>query len=303
MTASRDARVAEIRRSLRHLVEEFEAKSGSRLEEWRSYRRVMMPRSPLPPLTVIRGRRPRPRTDPVADEATADEFAFMTCAHAMLESLDRIPALNVPDELKTLVIGEFAARCEDGLARRHARYSLRDVEGWNQLAASRLQRLPLGLYDFNLAGIPKSNLLRCPWSEKAALATFLAFRMKGLSPVFEVHLPRLSNRHVSEDEVDASHLLLARVARMNPGVKGLYSSAWYIDPAVAAINPRLAFLREFFLRNGGFVHRIGVTQSSVEDALRKSETRRRLYAEGRYQPAAWARYWPRAAMLRWAGLH
>ena len=220
----------------------------------------------------------------------------------MLASVDRLSGLSVPGELKSLVIDEFEARCEDGLRRRYERYSLRDSEGWDQLRSSRLQRLPLGLYAFNIAGIPRSNLLRCPGRERLALTRFLAFRMRGLSPVFEVHLPRLPTRHVSEAEVDDSHRLLSRVAQMNPGVKGLYSSAWYIDPAVAVINPRLAFLREFFLKNGGFVHSLGVVGSCVEDALRKSATRRRLYEEGRYQPTAWARYWPRAAMLRWAGL-
>jgi len=295
-------RIGATRQRLQTILNEFETGGGPRIEAWRTYQRATEPGSQAAPMTLVRGNRRRTPPHVSTVKEVADQFAYLSCVLAMLRSLDQLPEVNVPEQVKLIVLDEFDARCEDGAARRHERYSLADSEGWNQLASCRLQRLPLGLYVFNIAGIPRSNWLRCPAREKISLARFLAFQMHGFAPVFEVHLPRLTNRHVTEAEVDASHLLLARVAQMNPRVKGLYSSAWYIDPAVATIQPRLAFLREFFLKNGGFVHRLGVTPSSIEDALRKSATRRRLYDEGKYQPTAWARYWPRAAMLRWAGL-
>ena len=296
-----DPRITKIRKDLHSILGDFEGSAGSILGDWKIYRSSMLPASPEPPLQLIRIHRRRPAPSRPADDKLADRFDYMLSVHAMLHSLDQLPSLNVPEELKSLILEEFADRCEDGFANRYERYSFRDSEGWNQLGSSQLQRVPLGLYAFNIAGIPRRNLRLCPARHRFELATFLAFQMRGFSPVFEVHLPRLQNRHISEDEVDASHRLLAQVAVMNPAVKGLYSSAWYIDPAVAAINPKLAFLREFFLANGGFVHRLGVTDSAVEDALRKSATRRKLYEEGRYQPTAWARYWPRLAMLKWAG--
>jgi len=294
------ARIEALRLGLRAILDDFETGVSGHIESWRTYRRAMssVP-APMAPVPASWRRAPKNLSAP---SELANQFTYVLVVEAMLRSLDQIAGLRVPEEVKALVLEEFEARCEDGVAHRYERYSLADSEGWNQLASSRLLRLPLGLYVFNIAGIPRSNWLRCPTHEKVALAKFLAFQMHGFSPVFEVHLPRQEGRHVTEDEVDASHLLLARVAQMNPRMKGLYSSAWYIDPAVAAIQPRLAFLREFFLKNGGFVHRLGVTPSSIEDALRKSATRRKLYDERKYQPTAWARYWPRAAMLRWARL-
>ena len=296
------SRIEATRRRFRSLLDDFETGLKDRVDSWNAYRRAMEPRNPPRPLTLVGGNRRRVAVDDLAPAEGANQFAYFLCVHAMARSLDEIATLRVPEDVKDLILDEFDARCEEGSARQYDRYSLADSEGWNQIASCRLQRLPLGLYVFNIAGIPRSNWFRCPASEKVALGKFLAFEMRGLSPVLEVHLPRLTHRHVTEPEVDASHLRLARVAQMNPEMKGLYSSAWYIDPAVAAIQPRLAFLREFFEQNGGFVHRLGVTESSIADATRKSATRRRLYEEGKYQPTAWARYWPRAAMLRWAGL-
>lgn len=296
------SRIDKTRRRLLSLLDDFETEVRDRVDAWRAYQRAMEPRNPARPMTLVGGNRRSVAMDDLAPAEVANQFAYFLCVHAMVRSLDEIATLRVPEDVKDLILDEFDARCEEGAARQYDRYSLADSEGWNQIASCGLQRLPLGLYVFNIAGIPRSNWFRCPAIEKVALGKFLAFEMRGLSPVLEVHLPRLTNRHVTEPEVDASHLRLARVAQMNPEMKGLYSSAWYIDPAVAAIQPRLAFLREFFEQNGGFVHKLGVTESSIADATRKSATRRRLYEEGKYQPTAWARYWPRAAMLRWAGL-
>jgi len=296
------SRIATTQNRLQSLLDDFETGLSGRVEAWQAYRRAMEATNPPRPLTLVGGNRRMIAPGVPVPPEIASQFAFMLCVHAMGRSLDEIVSLRVPEDVKDLILDEFNTRCDDGGARQYDRYSLADSDGWNQIASCRLQQLPLGLYVFNIAGIPRSNWFRCPAGEKIALGKFLAFEMRGLAPVFEVHLPRLTKRHITEPEVDASHLRLARIAQLNPKMKGLYSSAWYIDPAVAAIQPRLAFLREFFEQNGGFVHRLGVTASSIADATRKSATRRRLYEEGKYQPTAWARYWPRAAMLRWAKL-
>jgi hypothetical protein len=83
----------------------------------------------------------------------------------------------------------------------------------------------------------------------------------------------------------------------------VFGSAWFYDPALREISPRLAYLREVREAHGARNFRFGTGPDVVADALERSPTRRRLHAEGRYVPAAHYLVWLRADLLRWAAEH
>ena len=79
--------------------------------------------------------------------------------------------------------------------------------------------------------------------------------------------------------------------------RGVFSVAWYFDPEVARISPRLAFLADLYARSGPHRFRVGTNAATIANATAKSATRRRLYAAGSYLPTDYCVVWGRANLL------
>jgi len=95
-------------------------------------------------------------------------------------------------------------------------------------------------------------------------------------------------------------LRCADIAEANPDLVGQFGSSWMMDPALRPIAPQLAASADGRRAFGAFLFKIGVNERSTEFALRTSETRRRLYAEGKYVPTEWGSITKRALLVKWA---
>jgi hypothetical protein len=131
-------------------------------------------------------------------------------------------------------------------------------------------------------------------------AVRLLISVGGHKPFFEthVHLPTLFE--FTQQGADECYLRIVDLFESFPDVKGLIGCSWYFDPAIKYVSPRLAYLRDSPIKRGAKFFRIGTSEGAVRDALAKSETRRRLYAERRYTPTSYLFIWPRAQMIQWA---
>jgi hypothetical protein len=78
-------------------------------------------------------------------------------------------------------------------------------------------------------------------------------------------------------------MLLSR----RPEIRGLLSTAWYNDPAIAGVSPQMSYLRERFERWGRGVFVIGSSPQIVRDATAFSFERRQLVDAGKYRPMAY----------------
>lgn len=88
--------------------------------------------------------------------------------------------------------------------------------------------------------------------------------------------------------------------RINPRVLGIFAESWFFDPALEPISPRLDHLWKLPRAGGARLFDVGASREHTENALFKSETRRRLHREGRYRPTGYMVIWPRAELIRWA---
>lgn len=73
-----------------------------------------------------------------------------------------------------------------------------------------------------------------------------------------------------------------------------------MDPQIETISPHHAWYPRWTIAAGGARFFVAVERSSESGALQTSETRRRLFREGKYVPAAHTIIWPRRALLAWA---
>jgi hypothetical protein len=99
---------------------------------------------------------------------------------------------------------------------------------------------------------------------------------------------------------DNFYLRVAELLERQKDIRGYVGTSWYFDPQLLEISPRLTYLQERPRAGGAFFLRHGTEQSDITMAIKTSETRRRLYREGKYIPICYSMLWPRQELIAWA---
>ncbi len=102
---------------------------------------------------------------------------------------------------------------------------------------------------------------------------------------------------------DNFYLYVAELMERKKEIRGYVGTSWYFDPQLLKISPRLAYLQERPRTGGAFFLRHGSEQSDIAMAIKTSETRRRLYEQGKYIPICYSMLWPRKELITWAEQH
>jgi hypothetical protein len=116
---------------------------------------------------------------------------------------------------------------------------------------------------------------------------WIGVRDGGYRPWFECHWDRRLLAFFTATEYDRFYCRVADLLESHPQAKGLLTSSWWFDPAVATISPALAFLSATPMANGAHRLRVGVHPVATKDALRFARDRSVLHAAGRYQPCVY----------------
>ncbi len=86
--------------------------------------------------------------------------------------------------------------------------------------------------------------------------------------------------------------------QMDSSLAGLTVKAWFVDPQVKSVSPRLAYLHDFAAARGASFVRGKASSKDIERATMKSKTRRDLYNSGHYSPTPYSLFWERSSVLR-----
>ena len=160
--------------------------------------------------------------------------------------------------------------------------------------------IPLRTYWMHLSGIPRSVLLKTDKKDLYKVIKCLLFNMKGFKPVFELHLPKQPNVHLTESAIVEDYLLLVNILRVNHHVLGVYQANWYFDPMLKKISSHLEYLSNLATVGGAIIFKLGTDEGVITDATWKSRTRRKLFVEGKYMPMRYGRLWGRKDLLYWS---
>lgn len=82
-----------------------------------------------------------------------------------------------------------------------------------------------------------------------------------------------------------------------PEARGAFGSAWFYDPAILAISPRIAFAQELQVGQGAFRLKVGSNPDAIRNACATSAERRNRYKDGRYLPTDYAIVWSRRDLI------
>jgi len=147
------------------------------------------------------------------------------------------------------------------------------------------------------SSFPRSLLIRGGLRQMMRFARLL-LTIKGNKPVYQIHTHLMELEEFNPRGWEKCYLFIAEMLQINTEVKGMYGGSWFYDPALEKISPRLVYLRKQPEDAGAYLFYSNVSVNS--GALSKSETRRRLYQEGRYIPRSYTLIWPREQLIDWA---
>lgn len=150
------------------------------------------------------------------------------------------------------------------------------------------------------SGVPRSILLQAGIKQfLAGLGYFVAGR-RGFLDYCALHLDVRRLQNFNPEGWRQTYLRIAELLSLNPGVAGVFGTAWFYDPAVAEISPHLAYLRTVREAGGAKNFRGRTATYVTESAVAKSRRRALLYRQGKYQPTAYYLVWHRRELLQWA---
>lgn len=124
-------------------------------------------------------------------------------------------------------------------------------------------------------------------------------RAGGMGRWFRGHIDSRYITEFNEAGNDDHYHRVAELLLSREDIKGLVITSWYYDPHILEISPQLAYLRMRVLERGAFFLQHGADQKDIENAIKKSPTRRRLYLNGKYKPTCYSMIWPRKKLIAW----
>jgi hypothetical protein len=216
--------------------------------------------------------------------------------------------LKLPDQLRDVALPAsvlpWLERCVvrmlgDLATPRAGYFSLDNDLFLKDLAVCRLKLIPCGVEMVDPeAGFSRSAV----WKHGFAVGWNLSralFDMGGNQPVLLGHIDRRSIREFNAAGYLRFYHVVADILRLRPEIRGLTGQSWLLDPELGKISPELAFLHDVPKAGHAVFFPAVAYEGMVEDAIRMSPVRRKLYEADQYRPCSFNVVWPRRALLRW----
>ncbi len=233
--------------------------------------------------------------------AMGDAVERAILLRAARHSWKQIAALPVVTEVQRLLQKELAAFAA------HRKAFPVTAGSYNFVIASKmatLRRFPCGPMDWEISGIPLSWAADLSNRDRLRFLKYAALEMRGRRPLFFMHVapvPR-SRALVLEKEVIRAWRRMASSLQLQPEMKGIAASAWFLDPKDLDTQPHLRWLNAPFREWGGLIGLAGEAPADSGILERNRERARQvLIGEVRYRMGHGL--WSRVAALKWAEEH
>ena len=144
------------------------------------------------------------------------------------------------------------------------------------------------------SGLSAKAVLRA--GPRAAAHVFL--RCGGRRPFLEGHThDPVAKAYWNEPGWGEALRLAALALPALPEIRGAFGTAWFYDPAIKRISPRIGFAQDLQVGHGACRIRIGSNAAAIANATATSAERRNRYRDGSYVPTDYAVIWSRRDLL------
>lgn len=216
-----------------------------------------------------------------------------------------IQALKYPDDVKQLIHKEFDKISLIASDAPDDQFAMSNYRLRSRLRILCFGRVPVGPEHLEVDGVPRHLLYRGGPQQAFRFAKLLAtIRTLRPQPFYVLHLgflePGAFLLQYSAREQRKMFKRLAGCLELNPEILGVSASAWWYDPAIAAHSDYLSYLREGWETKGGQFFAYETSEQDKRLATTGSETRQKLFDEGKYHPKSFLVAWTRDSIMRWA---
>ena len=167
------------------------------------------------------------------------------------------------------------------------------------LASERLFAAGSQLLDKN-CGIPRSIIFKDGLVKALASFLFLA-KLSGFKPFIQIHTHTFNLDKFNESGWDECYQGCVELYEMFPELLGVFGSSWFYDPTVAEISPRLKYLQTIPASGGAKFLYYSAGGAAIGNATSTSESRKKMYEEGRYAPKSYMMIWGKKSQAKWVG--
>jgi hypothetical protein len=144
------------------------------------------------------------------------------------------------------------------------------------------------------SGLSASAVLR----SGAGAAAYVFLRCGGRAPFLEGHThDPVAKAYWNEAGWGEALRLAALALPALPRACGVFGTAWFYDPALKEVTPRLSFAQDLQVGKGAHRIRIGSNEDSIRNATATSKDRRSRYEAGSYIPTDYAVIWSRKDLV------
>jgi len=163
--------------------------------------------------------------------------------------------------------------------------------------------IPVGAeYACPSSGVPRSLLFKRGIAQFFKVVNTCVLEGGGFSPYFELHTHTAALDDFNQQGWIQTYVRLAELLEYNSSVKGVFSSSWFLDPALVKVSPHLNYLRLQSEETGAVLLFSCYDKEGISGVLEKSQTRRKLFQQGVYIPAIYSRIWTRDKLILWKNL-
>lgn len=132
----------------------------------------------------------------------------------------------------------------------------------------------------------------------AAAAAHVFLRCGGRSPFLEGHThDPVAKAYWNEPGWGEALRLAALALPALTQARGAFGTAWFYDPAIKQVTPRLAFAQDLQVGRGARRLKIGSNEGAIANATATSAERRNRYRDGTYLPTDYAIIWSRKDLI------
>lgn len=177
-----------------------------------------------------------------------------------------------------------------------------DGDAFHELAKiMTFRRWHAGQSSFDIMDLPRAWFLKVHPLALPGLITEVVRELRGLEPIVMPHINywRLNASALVPKENEMASWRIAQFVGSHPEIRGLVAASWLFTSEMPEFSPHLAWLRQFYVDAGAYLVDMEIAHEGA-GYLVGSETRRRLYREGKLKPRETLVIWPRAQILQWA---
>lgn len=217
------------------------------------------------------------------------------------DSLNRLKEQIIPGTILNLYHEWFERVIDDFSMQTDEYYHYKNDPFLKDFGVCSLRMIPVGgPWILEKSGIGIRFLFNGGLKQFVGGLRFLVSKAGGLKPFYCLHLfDRLIDKF-NPKERKKCFMRIGALLRLVPEIRGVLGRSWLYDPTLERVSPRLAYVTRSMTDYGAQVFRIGTTQDDIDNAIRKSSTRRELYRQRKYVPTSYLIIWPRRDLIAWA---